>query len=156
MLSGRSQWSSASGHPRPGHPRPGHLHPVQFNSRKKSFKEDQVCMFLGLFKETVVLFLARVSHLPCPASSPASEVIMSFSSSPHSSYLFLLTSAAASLPSLPFYDHLFTPALLAPGKDAGDKERLVWGLCWYQAHHQLPGLTCLSPTPALRTPVWPQ
>lgn len=125
-------------------------------AEKKSFKEDQVCMFLGLFKETVVLFLARVSHLPCPASSPASEVIVSFGSSPHGSYLFLPTSAAASLPSLPFYDHLFTSALLAPGKDARDKERLVWGLCWYQAHHQLPGLTCLSPTPALRTPVWPQ
>lgn len=102
-------------------------------AEKNSFKEDQVCMFLGLFKETVVLFLARVSHLPCPLSSPASEVITSFSSSPHGSvlilltYLFLPTSAAASLPSLPFYDHLFTPALLAPGKDAGGQGEVGLG-----------------------------
>lgn len=115
----------------------------------------------GLVQETVVLFLARVSHLPCPASSPASEVIMSFGSSPHGSvlipltYLFLAHLCSCQPSITPFYYHLFMPALLAPSKDAGDKERLVWGLCWYQTHHQLPGLTCLSPTPALRTPVWP-
>lgn len=124
----------------------GRLPPVQFNSRKKkSFKEDQVCVFLGLFKEIMVLFLARVSHLPCPASSPATEVIMSFGSSLLGSVLIPLTylflahlcscepSIAPLLPSL--------HPVLASGKDAGDKERLVWDLCLDQTHYQLPGLT---------------